>query len=174
MARVTSLTLMFKNCESLEIPLKYIGHIFIGDIKTNIERITLDNISQRDVAKEFFIEIFKEGDLPYDGLYNCNVFERIVRYKDLYMLEIKYDDENTQYITLAYNGSDHNIYQDTWISRLGNLYLTVSARKCVDDYIIEKEANNPIEVDIRKSSALKAKPKVVEKDILEEDDEWQQ
>ena len=169
MVRVTSLTLMFKNCESIEIPLKYIGQIFIGDIKTNIERITIDTISQKDVAKEFFIELFKEGDLPYDGLYNCNVFERIVRYHDLYMLEIKYDDGKTQYITLAYQGTDHNIYQDSWISRLGNLYLTVSARKCVDDYIVEKDMNNLLEVEMRKSPALKQR-----KPREEDDDEWQQ
>ena len=171
MARVIGLTLMFKNCESIDIPLKYVGHIFIGDIKTNIERITLDNISQRDVAKEFFIELFKEGDLPYDGLYNCNIFERIVRYRDLYMLEIKYDDGKTQYITLAYQGSGHNIYQDSWISRLGNLYLVISARKCVDDYINDKEANNFLEVEMRKGSALKPSKK---KDEEGDDDEWQQ
>lgn len=169
MARVTSLTLMFKNCESIELPLKYIGHIFIGDIKTNIERITLDNIGQRDVAREFFIEIFKEGDLPFDGLYDCNVFERIVRYRDLNMLELKYDDGKTQYITLAYQGTDHNIYQDNWISRLGNLYLVVSARKCVDDYIVDKEVNNPLEVEMRKGAELKPQRKK-EDDYLEGED----
>lgn len=174
MARVTSITLMFKNCESIELPLKYIGHIFIGDIKTNIERITLNNIEQRDVAKEFFIEIFKEGDLAYDGFYNCNIFERIVRYRDLYMLEIKYDDETTQYITLAYQGTDHNLYQNTWISRLGNLYLVVSARRQVDDYIVEREANNLLEVEVRKSPALK--PPRIKHDEYEEgeDEDWRQ
>ena len=58
MCKVQSITFMFKDCESIEVPEKYIGSVFIGDIQRNIERIALGCIQEKLVCKEFYIEIF--------------------------------------------------------------------------------------------------------------------
>lgn len=159
MAKVQSITLMFKNCESITVPLKYVGYFFIGDIKTNLETITRGCIEKRDTAKEFFIEIFSEANTKYDGFYNCELFERLYLFQDLYMIGVTYDDGTEQYINLDYYGTKKNAHEAVKISRLGNLYICVCAKKCLDDYILEKDMNNPQEVNLRKSSELLAKSK---------------
>ena len=164
MAKVQSITLMFKNCESINIPLKYVGYFFIGDIKTNLETITRGCIEKRDTAKEFYIEIFGEANTKYDGLFNCELFERLYLYQDLCMVGITYDDGAQQYINLDYLGTKKNAHESVKISRLGNLYMCVCAKKCLDDYILEKDMNNPQEVNLRKSSELLPKKEKEEDD----------
>ena len=171
MTRVQSITFMFKDCESIEVPEKYIGLISINDIQKNIGRITLGNVQEHLVCNEFFIEIFKEFDGEYDSLYNINKFERFVKSRDIVTLYIKYDDGTSEYINVLYTGEKDNLYQYTWASRLGNLYLCVSPRKCLEDFILEKDANNAVQVNLRKSFALRQEIKKCEmKD--EEAEEW--
>lgn len=164
MAKVQSITLMFKNCESITIPLKYVGYFFIGDIKTNLKVVAHGCIEKRDTAKEFFIEIFGEANTKYDGFYNCELFERLYLYQDLYMVNVTYDDGTQQYISLDYLGTKKNAHEGVRISRLGNIYICVCAKKCLDDYVLEKDINNPQEVNIRKNLELLPKSKLKNKE----------
>ena len=150
MKKVESITFMFKDYESIEIPAEYIGLITIGDIQKNIERITIDRIQEKLICKEFFIEIFQEFDGEYDSLYNITKFQRFMKARDLTTIEVKYDDDTSDYFALPYEGERGNLYQDTWISRLGNAYISISPKKCLDDFILVKDANNSVQVNLRK------------------------
>ena len=152
MKRVESITFMFKDYEAIEIPAAYIGLITIGDIQKNIERITIERIQEKLICKELFIEIFQEFDGEYDSLYNITKFQRFMKARDLTTIEVKYDDGTSDYLALPYDGERGNLYQDTWISRLGNAYISVSPKKSLDDFILEKDANNSVEVNLRKGS----------------------
>lgn len=168
MRKVESVVFMFKDYESIEIPAKYIGSIFIGDIQNNIERITLDTIQEKSTCKEFYIEVFGEFNGEYDSLYNISIFERFMKSRDIVTLELKYDDGSSQYLSLPYRGERENQWQAVWISKLGNAYICISERKCLEDFISEKDANNQVLVNLRKNSAIKPR----EKKEKEEDEIW--
>ena len=173
MRKVTSITFMFKDCESIEVPERYIGLISIEDIQQNINRIALGTVQEQLVCKEFFIEVFKECDGEYDSLYNINKFERFVKSRDIVTLYIKFNDDTAEYLNIPYAGEKENLYQYTWLSRLGNLYICISPRKCLDDYILPKDANNEVQVNLRKGFALRQEIKKCEmNDSEEEEEEW--
>lgn len=167
MRKVESITFMFKNYESIEVPAQYIGSVYIGDIQNNIERITVNYIQEKVVCKELFIEIFKEFDGEYDGLYNINKFERFMKLFNIVAVDLKYDDGASQYISVSYSGETKNHYQETWISRLGNLYISISPKKSLEDFILEKDANDRALVNLRKGSVLQ-EPKKIDEDEYEE------
>lgn len=167
MKNVESIIFMFKDYETIEIPATYIGFILIGDIQKNIKRITLDRIQEELICKEFFIEIFKEFDGEYDSLYNITKFQRFMKTRDLITLEIKYNDKTSDYFTLPYEGERGNLFQDMWISRLGNFYLSISQKRCLEDFILEKDANNAVLVNLRKSNILTNK-----NNDRKEEEEW--
>lgn len=147
---VKSITFVFENCESIDIPVRYIGLIHIGDICTEINRVASNSIKKCNVAKEFFIEIFSEGDVEYYGYFRCSKFERLLKSRDIKYIDILYENNTTETIYFEYSGNSQNEYQDIWLSRLGNLYISISRKKLVDDFILEKDANSEVQVNLRK------------------------
>ena len=165
MKKVKSITFMFKDYESIEIPAQYIGSIYIGDIQHNIERIPVNYIQETTVCKELYVEIFKEFDAEYDGLYNMNKFERFMYLFNIVAVELKYDDDTSQYISIPYKGEKKNQYQEGWVSRLGNLYISISPKKSLEDFVLQKDANNEVLVNLRKGATLQPRKK-------KEEEEW--
>ena len=154
MNRVQSITFVFENCESIEIPMKYVGLFYINDITQNIRRTALNSVKKIDVAKELFIEIFSEGDEKYNRYCTRGKFERLLYYRDIVYVEVHYDDYTTDTIYVDYDGDMQNMNQDDWLSNLGNLYIAISHRKQVSDFILEKDANNAAMVNLRKPIEL--------------------
>lgn len=154
MKKVQSITFVFENCESIEFPVKYIGLIYINDITQNIKRISLNSVKKIDVAKELFVEIFSEGDEKYNQFCAQGKFERLMYHRDIVFVEVHYDDYSTDTIYVDYEGDMQNANQDNYLSNLGNLYISISHRKQVYDFILEKEANNAAVVNLRKPVEL--------------------
>ena len=151
---VESITFVFENCESIEIPIKYIGLFYINDITQSVRRLTLNSVKKINVAKELFIEIFSEGDERFNKYCSCGCFERIVKYRDIVYVEVNYQDGNVDTIYVDYDGDTQNKNQDDWISNLGNLYVSISRKKLVEDYIRPSEANDAAQVNLRKPIEL--------------------
>lgn len=151
---VESITFVFENCEFIEIPMKYVGLFYINDITSNIKRFALNSVKKIDVAKELFIEIFSEGDEKYNRYCKSGKFERILQYRDIVYVEIKYSDGNVDTIYVDYDGDMQNQNQNNYLSKLGNLYVSVSRKKQVEDFILEREANDRELVNLRKSLEL--------------------
>ena len=148
---VESITFVFENCESIEFSMKYVGLFYINDITQNIKRFALNSVKKIDVAKELFIEIFSEGDEKYNRYCTCGKFERLLQYRDIVYVDIKYDDGHVDTIYVDYDGDMQNMYQDNYLSKLGNLYISISRKKQVDDFILERDANDSAQVNLRKS-----------------------
>ena len=156
MDRVQSITFVFENCESLELPIRYFGIVEINDIQQCIRRATVNSVKKIQVAKEVFLEMFSEANREFDWEINYWRFERIIKYADIVYLDIKYEDGDVESIYVDYNSTcaERNENQDTWVSNLGNLYLSICKRKIVSDFIYEKDANNEVSVNMRKSLEL--------------------
>lgn len=156
MNNVKSITFVFENCESIDFDMKYVGLFWINEITHNIRRVTLNSVKKIDEAKELFIEIFKEGDEEYNRYCTRGKFERLMYYRDIVFIEVKYDDGNSDTIYVDYDGDMQNNNQDNWLSDLGNLYISVSKKKQVDDFIREHDANDEVQVNMRKSVIVKS------------------
>lgn len=156
MDRVQSITFVFENCESLELPIKYFGIVSIDDIQSCIRRIAVNSTKKIQIANDIFLEIFGEANKEFDWEINYYRFERIMKYRDIVYLDIKYEDGDVESIYVDYDStcSERNKNQDTWVSQLGNLYISISKRKIVNDHIYEKDANNESLVSMRKSLEL--------------------
>ena len=154
MDKVQSITFVFENCESLEFPIRYFGLVNIEDIQTNVRRLAMNSVKKIEVAKEVFLEIFAEANKVYDWYNNCYPFVRLMKYPDIVYLDIKYEDGDVETIYVDTTNAERNMNQDMWVSKLGNLYISISKRRLVSDFIYEKDANNAIEVNMRKSIEL--------------------
>ena len=155
---VESITFVFENCEYVEFSMKYVGLFYINEITQNIQRLTLNSVKKIDVAKELFIEIFSEGDEEFNRYCRCGKFERVMKYRDIVYVDIKYDDGSVQTIYVEYDGNAQNQCQTNWMSKLGNLYIAISRKKIVEDFILEHEANDKAMVNLRKPLELIARP----------------
>jgi len=156
MSKVQSITFVFENCESLELPIRYFGIVEINDIQTHIRRTAINAVDKFEEARDVFLEIFSEANKEYDWELNSYRFIRLQKFRDIVYLDIKYDDESTESIYVDYDSTcaDNNKNQDMWVSNLGNLYIAISKRKAVADFIYEKDANNETAVGMRKSFEL--------------------
>ena len=156
MSNVVSITFVFENCESIDFPIKYVGSFYIGEISSCIKRLALNSVKRIDVAKELFVELFNEGDEEYNYYCTCGKFERIMKYRDIVYIEVKYDDGNADTVYVDYDGEGQNKNQDNWVSKLGNMYVAISRKRFVNDFISEKDANDKDSVNLRKPIELLA------------------
>jgi len=157
MSKIQSITFVFENCESLELPIRYFGIVEINNIQTKIQRTAINAVRKFTEASEVFLEIFAETNKEYDWELNAYRFARLTKFRDIVYLDIKYDDETVESIYVDYDtdNTENNLNQDTWISNLGNLYISISKRKQINDFILERDANNEQVVAMRKSFELR-------------------
>ena len=154
MDRVQSITFVFESGESLEFPIRYFGMVNINDVQTNVQRLALNSVKKIQVSKEVFLEIFAEANAEYDWVSNCYRFSRLLKHPDIVYLELLYEDGDRETIYVDTTDAERNMNQDMWVSNLGNLYISISKRKLVSDFIYEKDANNEALVRLRKSLEL--------------------
>ena len=66
MRRIDHFELVFENCESFEVSVNSVGVFHIDDIRTKIDRIAVNSISEMTIAGEIAIEFFKKADEEYN------------------------------------------------------------------------------------------------------------
>lgn len=151
MDNVKSITIGFENCETITIPRKHIGVIFIQDIKTEIVRVACNAISKVVSANTVAIEIFSEGNveyLPFGVSPSEMVFERINECHDITSIDVTYMDGSKETYWTDYESGDEeglgapNIYEKTKISDLGNLYVVISKDKDIKDFFSDEDIND--------------------------------
>ena len=154
MDKVQSITFVFESGESLDFPIRYFGIVNINDVQTNVQRLALNSVKKIQVTKEVFLEIFAEANKEYDWYNNCYRFSRLLKRPDIVYLEVWYEDGSHEAIYVDTTNAERNMNQDMWVSNLGNLYISISKRKIITDFIYEKDANNETLVKLRKSLEL--------------------
>ncbi len=151
MKDVSSITIIFENCERITIPRKYIGIIHIGDINVEIARVACNSIAKITTADTIALEIFSEGNLEYKPFGTSPsemVFDRISECHDITTVDVAYTDGSSESFWTDYEaGSEDglgapNIFEKTMISTLGNLYVVVSKEKDIKDFFCNEDIND--------------------------------
>lgn len=131
MSQIDSITMFFENLETVTINSKDIGILCINDICQRISRTAGNAIEQYYVSNSFAIELRDTANTSDIGLYDTNetVFDRILQYDDIVLLQINYKDrDDTLDIYLDWENDDEtamdNINQKSNLHH-GNLYVVV-------------------------------------------------
>ena len=151
---IKSIDFTFENCEGFSIEAKHFGYVCIDDIKTRIERIACNAISEMHIACKVYIEIFKEADCDYScwGMNMMKKFDRFLQFNDITSLTLEYDDGSTEEIWVDYRGEHNEIndIQTTKKSSLGNLYIVISAENNVEDVFPDEYIEDKYCIEMQK------------------------
>lgn len=153
MKDVSSITLVFENCERITIPRKYIGIIHIEDINVEIARVACNSIARITSADTIALEIFSEGNVEHKpfGISQSPtemVFSRIDECHDITAVDVTYTDGSSESFWTNYEaGSEDglgapNIFEKTMVSALGNLYIVIAEGKDIWDFFDEGDIND--------------------------------
>lgn len=162
MKDIKSVEFIFENCEAFNVEAKCFGVLEISDIQTKIGRIAVNSISKFTCANYVAMEIFSEADGKYDfyGEEMKSKLERIQKYQDITSICFTYDDETKETYYVNYKDETEgalgapNVYQKTYLSTLGNLYLVISENDNIADVFDMDEINNKETVDFNKKMIL--------------------
>lgn len=157
--KVSSVLLIFENCDSVSFASNQIGNCQICNIHESISRIAMNAIADVETADEVFLEIAADANkehVPFGidtgiGLSKETVFDRI-KQGDITQIVLSYEDgsEFTLRVPFDYESSNatdsgcRNKYQDVYESALGlHLCISISERKAVD-YVREQNQSGNV------------------------------
>lgn len=147
MKNVKSVNLILENCEVINIEPQYLGQLLLDKIRTKVYRIAMNSISKMQVVNRVAIEIFSEANVPYDSFGEESketIFERLSNYNDIAQIELIYDDDckDTEIFVVNWEDDDKcgctNKLQKSYISKPGNLYITIGRKLKFKD-VFDKE-----------------------------------
>lgn len=151
MLNITKINLTFENCETMDFSPEDFGTFLIADIKEEIHRVALNCIAKQKIAGTVAFEIFGEADTTYDSFgeeSKDTKFARIIHWNDITAIDLTYDNGITEEFFVDYKekiegalGSP-NVFQKTYVSGLGNLYIVIGKEKNVRDMFPEEETED--------------------------------
>lgn len=161
--KIKKIVFTLENCDTITIPGQYIGDICLKDFKTELSRQALNSIDKMDICEHFFIEIHKfanTSDYAFSEDSNSfkddpyNKFDRLHKYHDITYITITlFDYKNKEYSYEYFVpyleeregvlGSP-NIYQSSYISDLGHLYLLIDPELKIDDVLDYNSINDKV------------------------------
>lgn len=152
MKEIKSIELVLENCEVIEIGRENIGIFFVLDIKRSISRKAVNSISDSTTMEELFMQISSNANniKSYITTWSENKkpFERLMCHEDITAIDINYQDNTNEYISVKWGGnSDYtNIYQTSAMNQYtGDLYIVISKKETAElyfsDYLNEKESD---------------------------------
>ena len=111
--------------------------------------MAINSIQKYSTSDDILIEILKDGDieyLPFDiEDYKITVFSRLTEINDITHVEVYWKNGNCDNIWVEYNDESHrtfeNTYQQSYLSEIGNLYISINKNEDIFD-IIDKEFVN--------------------------------
>lgn len=151
-----SITLVFENCEEVEFPANAIGDFDLSDISRSIRRVACNSITECTSVKSVFIELFKCGDnaAGYPHADNITKFDRISSHNDITTIQVDFGDRQEEFL-VDYDEGDEagllgaaNVNQKVWVSKPGNLYITIAKGKDVEDFVNKEEKDNAEEMNL--------------------------
>jgi hypothetical protein len=162
MKDIKSIEFIFENCECFTIDAKYFGVFEMSDIQTKIGRIAVNSIAKFTCANHVAMEIFSEADDKYN-FYNeemASKLERIRKHSDITSICLTYDDETEEIYYVNYKDETEgelgtpNVYQKTYLSKSGNLYLVISENNNIEDVFDMTELNDKTTMNLNKKMIL--------------------
>lgn len=146
---IKTIEFVFENCEGIIIDGKYVGNIYIGDIKTEIARMACNHIGMEEICYSFYIELHKDADKEYNPFGDTNdkqtTFKRFLAYNDITQINvILYDqyaetEEEKKEIKKVYllhwtgDSEMENASQKVYKAKTDWLYIVVDENKSIED-----------------------------------------
>jgi len=144
---IKAIELQFENCEGLRLGINVFGYVYLGKIKTEIVRIACNAIVEQDFANEIALEIYSEAEKLGEWVPSWSNYapklRRIMDYNDITHIRILYEDGTEHTYQVDYREESEalgapNLNQNTYLSSLGNLYITISKDNNIEDYFPRK------------------------------------
>lgn len=145
------LDLILENCEVIHIDGKYICFFKADDIQTSFYGIGSWTIKQETV-RSFCVELHPKANTIHYPLgvkdRETTTFARLKKYPDITHIEFVLDGQK-YYYAVDWDGIDgqDNIYQTTYESELGFLYIKVEKDKSILDFFTEDYIKNANEIN---------------------------
>ena len=137
--QMKQIELIFENCERITFEANDIGRIHIGPIKTVIDRVAINSITEQHICRDFWAEIHKDADIPYfpfdDETMVKKKFERITDFDDITWIRVVFNDGTEREIAVEWRDeypdkewTVNNLNQHSYISKCGHLYILISPK----------------------------------------------
>ena len=140
MKNIKTIVFGLENCDTLEIPIKYIAQLHLAQISNKQIDYELNNSSQRVSysAKDFGIQIHPFFNKAENHSLNGEEkpFNRIIKWPDIVDVTIVYEDDSEEryYLDWYYNDDENetvyeenNLYQHHKESPFGELFIVVNS-----------------------------------------------
>lgn len=146
MERLEKVTFVLANGESVNINEKYFGTFVLDEISESYERGISSGIFRQKWANLLICEVYKLANTK-------NEFAQLLS-SDVAMIKLETIRQNpfnrtlattkyyTYYIDWCQESDDSNDFQETLISKEGNLYIVISKNEYLEYYFPKKEINN--------------------------------
>lgn len=146
MERLEKVTFVLANGESVNINEKYFGTFVLDEISESYERGISSGIIRQKWANLLICEVYKLANAK-------NEFAQFLS-SDIAMIKLETIQQNpfnrtlattkyyTYYIDWCQECDDSNDFQETLISKEGNLYIVISKNEYLEYYFPKKEINN--------------------------------
>lgn len=142
MKSIKKLSIIFENCESVNIETDYIGYVELSDIKNSIRKVACNCIGYSSVCETFLISIDhkipKQTETYGDKL--INPIDRLNEYKDIVSISVTYEDDSEEEIYLPWGDREYtNQYQENYINKFGDIFICISEDHKLSDFYSEKD-----------------------------------
>ena len=146
MEELERVTFVLANGESVSIDKKHLGTFILDEISESYERGISSGIFRQKWANLLICEVYKLANVK-------NEFAQLLG-SDIAMIKFETTQQNpfnrtlattkyyTYYIDWCQECDDSNDFQETLISKEGNLYIVISKNEFLEYYFPEKEINN--------------------------------
>lgn len=146
MEELERVTFVLANGESVSIDKKHLGTFVLDEISESYERGISSGIFRQKWANLLICEVYKLANAK-------SAFAQLLR-SDIAMIKLETIQQSpfnralattkyyTYYIDWCQVSDDSNDFQETLISKEGNLYIVISKNEYLEYYFPEKEINN--------------------------------
>lgn len=146
MEKLERVTFVLADGKSISIDAKYLGTFVLDEISESYERGISFGIFRQKWANLLICEVYKLANAK-------NEFAQLLR-SDIAMIKLETIQQNpfnrtlattkyyTYYTDWCQESDDSNDFQETMISKEGNLYIVISKNEYLEYYFPKKEINN--------------------------------
>lgn len=149
--QLKQITFALENCDSITVEGKHVGAFDVINMREEIRRIACNAIAHITIA-DCILEIHKNANQIHHefGIDNhtCPVFDRL-SVGDIVSIELEFVSdvnaehvEHYQFYTEWEGEGDENLYQKSYVSDLGNLYIVISGKDDIPDVFNMNDIND--------------------------------
>lgn len=165
--KLKEITFTFENCDYITIDGKYIGDIFVEDIRTSIKRVACNCIEKYETTYGFAVEIHQDAnqdryefDQTHIEEFKQKIFKRFVCC-DITNVEIILEEDYVEkgkmpktekysyYVHWTGDSDNYNESQIHYISKCGHLYLVIANGKSIEDFFDIDDINDGDYMDFK-------------------------